>query len=305
MDIFEKRLKNFAKEGELTAFNLAMVAEALDTVEELKRKNIGGEIVEKRMAEEYKTWDPDIFKVDKDTENGFRRRLEAKNKPYVLLSEEVERLEINKDKPGELQYVVADPFDGSILFKKGIPDFWYSSLAFYDKNIKPLTSAVGDCIMKTLTFANEKGAFGSVLEGDNIVHKFKLDAAYREKMGRKNVTELKDASLESYALKPGKFLLPLIDNYREVVKNFKFFIPNGGPYGFVDVAEGKIDVYFATKQPFVDVFSGIYIAEQAGAVVTDFNGNKVNCVDNVHGMFDVLVSTNEELHKKVLEKIKK
>ena len=72
----------------------------------------------------------------------------------------------------------------------------------------------------------------------------------------------------------------------------------------MDVAEGKIDVYFARKQPFVDVFSGIFVAQQAGVVVTDFDGNKVKCSDNVRGMYDVVVSSNETLHKKVLDKIK-
>lgn len=302
-DIFKKRMANFKTEGELTAFNLTLVAEALDTIDELNEKNVGGEIVEKRVVSEYKNWDPDIFRVDKDTEDGFRRRLEEKQLPYVLLSEEVERLEINRNLKGELQYVVADPFDGSILFKKGIPDFWYSSLAFYDKDFNPASCVVGDAVQKVMAFADRKGAFISKLAGDNIKFKFKLDAAYREKMGRKNVTDLEKATMESYALKPVKFLLPLVDEYREFLKLFKFFIPNGGPYGFVDVAEGKADVYFARRQPFVDVFSGIYVAEQAGAVVTDFDGNKVKCSDNVRGQYDVVVSTNETLHKKALEKI--
>ncbi|MCM8829028.1 MAG: hypothetical protein NC902_07085, partial [Candidatus Omnitrophica bacterium] len=77
-----------------------------------------------------------------------------------------------------------------------------------------------------------------------------------------------------------------------------------GPYGFVDVAEGKIDVYFAVKQPFVDVFSGIFVAQQAEVVVTDFNGNNVQCSDNVKSVLDVVVSTNKELHNEILKKIK-
>ncbi len=82
-----------------------------------------------------------------------------------------------------------------------------------------------------------------------------------------------DASIESYAMKPKKFLSPLVDEYREFMELFKFFLPNGGPYGFVDVAEGKIDCYFARKQPFVDIFSGIMVAEKAGAVVEERNAD--------------------------------
>lgn len=302
--LFKKRIEAFKEEGELTAFNLALVAEALDTISELNEKNIGGEIVEKRIVSEYKNWDPDIFKVDKDTENDYKKRLEEKNSPFVLLSEEVERLEINKDKDGEIMYVVADPFDGSFLFKRGIPDFWYSSLAFYDKNFNPVSCVVGDAVQKVLAFANEKGAFIAKLCEDRFIYKFKLDKNYREKMGRKDITELNSASIESYAMKPAKFLIPLVDEYREFIKNFKFLLPNGGPYGFADVAEGKIDVYFARRQPFVDVFSGLYLAMQSEVIVTDFDGNPVKCSDNIRGLYDVVVSANKTLHKKVLAKIK-
>jgi len=302
--LFEKRLKNFEGEGELTAYNLALVAEALDTIDDLKEQNIGGEVVEQRIDAEYKTWDPDIFKVDKDAEDGYTKRLQKKGEPFIILSEEVERLEINTDKPGEVMYAACDPFDGSILFKRGIPDFWYSSFAFYNKDLEPKTCVVGDCIHKFVGFANETGAYVADLRDNKLVHKFQLNKAYRDSMGRKEITDLGKACVESYAMKPGKFLLPLVDEYRTVLNAFKFFLPNGGPNAFVDVAEGKIDVYFARKQPFVDVFSGIYVAMQAECVVTDFDGNPVKCVDDVHGMFDVVASTNQALHDQVLEKIK-
>ena len=88
-----------------------------------------------------------------------------------------------------------------------------------------------------------------------------LERGLIKMMGRKDVTELEKASIESYAMKPKKYLLPLVDEYRKVMEPFKFFLPNGGPYAFADVAEGKIDCYFERRQPYVDVFSGIFIAE--------------------------------------------
>ena len=45
-DLFAARLANFAAEGELTAFNLAVVADALDIIADLAAQNIGGETVE-------------------------------------------------------------------------------------------------------------------------------------------------------------------------------------------------------------------------------------------------------------------
>jgi len=301
-ELFEKRLASFQTEGEITAFNLAAVAEALDTVQKLNDDNVGGETVEVRIGE-FKSWDPEIFQVDKDCENGFRRRLEQRGMPVVLLSEEVGRLPIPEDTTDPEMYVVADPFDGSYLFKRGIPDFWYSSLALFDKEFRPLCCAVGDGVHKKIAFANERGAFIGSLDGGDLQQKVQLNKTYRELMGRKDVTDISSASIESYAMKPKKFLMPLVDNYRRLFEPFKFFLPNGGPYGFVDVAEGKIDCYFATKQPFVDVFSGIYVADQAEVVVSDFDGNPVPCSDNHEDVYDVVASTNRILHDQVLELI--
>lgn len=301
-ELFWRRLKNFADKGELTAFNLSLVAEALDTVKDLSDKNIGWEQVEQRLGE-YKSWDPDILKVDKDAEKGYRKRLEERGTPFIFLSEEAGRVEINVDKDGEKLYVVCDPFDGSYLFKHGIPDFWYSSLAFFGEDFSPRSCAVGDCVTRKIAFANEDGAFIGELEGDKLVREVKLDKKYRENMGRPDATKMDGASIESYAMKPKKFLFPIVRQYAGLLEPFKFFLPNGGPYGFVDVAEGKIDVYFAVKQPFVDVFSGIYIAQQAEVVVTDFEGNPVTCSDNVKTVLDVVVSSNATLHEEVLKKI--
>jgi len=300
--IFERRVESFSAEGELSAFSLAVVAEALDIIAELSEQNAGGEVVEKRIGE-YKSWDPEIFKVDKDVEDLYVRRLEQLGRPVVMLSEELGRKEINAGAAGPNLYCVSDPFDGSYLFKRGIPDFWYSSLALYNEEFAPACCAVGDGVHGKIAFANESGAFIAELAGDHLQHRFKLDAGYRKAMGRECPDRLEDASIESYAMKPKKFLFPLMERYREVLAPFKFFLPNGGPYGFVDVAEGKIDCYFAAGQPFVDVFSGIYVAQQAGAVVTDFEGSEVKCSDDVESLRDVVASGGAALHQKVLDMI--
>lgn len=299
---FDQRLEKFSGEARQTQFNLALVDEALDIIADLNDQNVGGETVEERIGE-YKSWDPEIFKVDKDTENAVAARLKESGAPFVMLSEEVGRLEINIDAEGEKLFVVCDPFDGSYLFKRGIPDFWYSSVSFYNSDFDCLSCVVGDAVQKNVAFADSSGAYIGELECSGFKHKFQLNAEYRKSMGRGGITDLEKASIESYAMKPKKFLLPIVDNYRTVLEPFKFFLPNGGPYGFVDVAEGKIDVYFAPKQPFVDIFSGILVAEQAGVIVTDFDGNKVKCLDDVKSVHDVVVSENPTLHEQVLVKI--
>ena len=302
VDTFKRWLAAFADEGKLMSFNLAVVAEGLDIIKELNDQNVGGETVENRIGE-YKSWDPEIFRVDKDTEDRYCKHLEERGEPIVLLSEEAGRVDLNPETSGEKKFAVCDPFDGSYLFKRGIPDFWYSSMALYDAKGNCLSCAVGDAVQQKIAFANERGAFIVDVSSEKPTHKFQLNAQYRELMGRKDVTELEKASIESYAMKPKKYLHPLVDEYRGVMEPFKFFLPNGGPYAFADVAEGKIDCYFARKQPHVDIFSGIFIAKQAGTVVTDFDGNDVKFPEDVETVHDVLASTNRTLHDKVLQKI--
>lgn len=302
-DRFRERLGAFAAEGELAAFNLACIAEAIDTIERLRNENAGKETVEQRLGE-YKAWDPEIFRVDKDCEDGFRRRLEARGAKVVLLSEEAGRVEIHGGKPGDPLYAVADPFDGSYLFKRDIPGFWYTSLAFYDKDLRPLTAAVGDPLEREVAFATPEGAFLGILGGDGFSRRFRLDAAFRKAAGRGEVARLEDASIQSYAMKPKKFCLPLVDKWRKVIEPFKFFLPNGGPWGFVDVALGKIDVYFAPRQPYVDVFSGILIGERAGCIVTDFDGRPIRPGSDAKTLWDVVCSRSPALHEQVLARVR-
>jgi len=300
-ELFQRRQEKFRTFGDLLAFNLALVAEALDTIQRLREENVGGETVERRLGE-FKQWDPEIYRVDKDTEDGYKARLIQGGRPVVLMSEEAGRLELGEGSE-ELLYVVSDPFDGSFLFKHGIPDFWYSSLAFYDAGFEPLSCVVGDAVERRLSFANETGAYIGDLVEDRLEHCVRLDSSYRSLMGRKHAESIEGGSIESYAMKPQKFLFPLVDRFREFLAPFKFFLPNGGPYGFVDVAEGKVDVYFAPGQPYVDIFSGVYIAQQAEVVVTDFQGDLLKPTDDVKTVHDVVATTNPALHEVVLKKI--
>ena len=306
--LFGKRIKNFSRIDvidDLTAFNLAIVAEALDILRALQGKKKGAEVIQTR-TEEWKNWDAEIYGVDEAAEGSYIRRLRESPFPFILLSEEAGRVDLSEGKiPGEkLIYAASDPFDGSWLYKRGLPFMQYSSLALYNSNFNPLIAVTGDVFNRDLAFANSNGAFIGKLIGDKLKKVVRLDEEYRRKRHGEPSSSLDKACVESYVLKPNKFLLPLIDQYRPVVAAFKMLHPNGGPYAFAEAAAGQIDVYFAPKQPYVDVFSGIHIAEQAGLILTDFDGNKVaNPTEDYETVFDVLVSRTQQLHDQTLEKI--
>jgi len=313
---FKLRLKAFGGQyPDPLALNLAIVAEGHDFIRALARANAGREAVADRQvgADGFKAWDPTILKVDKDTENAYRERLEQSGKNVILLSEELhEPLHLNAGS-GSPIYAVCDPFDGSFLFQHRIPAMWFSSLAFYDGDGQPLSCVVCDPVHGIFNYAAGpalvKGgsAHTAVLQGDTLADVKALTARYRIELRNRPEAVKPDpdnGSIESYALKPKKFEKPLRAQYGALLDQFKFFYPNGGPDGFGDVATGKIDVYLAPRQPHVDVFSGLALALYSGCQVADFDGKPVKFTPDVKTLHDVVVTSTPELMGKVLDVIK-
>jgi fructose-1,6-bisphosphatase/inositol monophosphatase family enzyme len=303
---FEKRVEKFSRisnVNDLTVLNLAIVAETLDILEDLQGKESGAMVIRTREGE-YKSWDAEIFGVDEAAEGAYITRLKESAHPVVLLSEEAGRVDLTEGKLGDKLYGISDPFDGSWLYKRGLPFMQYSSLALYDSEFNALTSVTGDVFNKDVAFANTNGAFMARLSGDQLESVEKLDEEYRRKRHGEPAAGIADACVESYLLKPAKFMLPLIDEYRPVIDAFKMLHPNGGPYAFAEAAAGQIDVYFARQQPYVDIFSGIQLAQQSGLIITDFDGNNIPKPTEDHEtVFDVLVSRTQVLHDQTLAKI--
>ena len=302
-DSFVKRKESLACDSELTAFNVAAVAEAMDTVASLKGTQAGLKTIQTREGD-WKSWDPDVYGVDEATEGGYIKRLKELGRPVVMLSEESERVEINLAAGGEPLYCVSDPFDGSWLFKRQLPLWWYTSLAFFAKDFTPLSTATGDVNQNLIAFADAGGAYLVTSEGGRLVDRRQLNEEYRRSVAGDPPKDLSGACIESYGLKPKKFLKPLLERYGDLVYAFKMYYPNGGPFGFVDVATGQVDVYFAVQQPYVDVFSGLEVAVKSGAVVSDFDGNPFKLeTDNCKTQYNVVVSRNRQIHDLVLEKL--
>ncbi len=262
--IFNRRLKAFQNQFDsLLALNLAIVAEGHDFINALAAANEGREVVSQREigADGYKAWDPTILKVDKDTENAYIERMEQSEIIDILvLSEELEKPKhLNPHLSIPLIYAVCDPFDGSYLFEHRILAMWFTSLAFYTQDGNPLSCVVCDPIHSIFNYSDGSNAYTAKLKGDELIERRMLNSRYRKELRRRDeAVDLDPAkgSIASYALKPAKFEKPLRAQYGDILDRFKFFYPNGGPDGFGDVATGKIDVYFAPRQPHVDIFSG-------------------------------------------------
>ena len=229
--VFESRIGNFSRTDnvdDLSALGLAIVAETLDILHDLQGEASGAMVIRTREGD-YKDWDAEIFGVDEAAEGAYIGRLKESTHPVVLLSEEAGMVDLTGGKEGDKIYGVSDPFDGSWLYKRGLPFMQYSSLALFDANFDHLVSVTGDVFNRDLAFANGNGAFMAKLDGNALTGVERLNESYRRERHGEPAADVGDACVESYLLKPGKFLMPLIDEYRPVIDAFKMLAPQRRP----------------------------------------------------------------------------
>jgi fructose-1,6-bisphosphatase/inositol monophosphatase family enzyme len=281
-----------------TNFALECISEAIENVSKIGTE--GKEIIEKRRGE-YRWWDAEVLRVDKLIETLFIKKLTLKNIKAKILSEELGEKEIvpsskNEEFPEEI-YFVSDPFDGSLLYKRGIPAFWFTSLAIYDKKeAKVKTAVVGDCRTREVWFTTSNGAFEGRFKNGELIEIKRLKVTG-------GAEQLQEAFLQTYLMKP-YYMYPTVQEFEQLFSKVKFILPNGGPSGFTDIANQRLDIYLAYRQPFVDVFSGLPIAEKAGAIITNFKGEKVKFNPDLNKRFNIVCSRNVQLHTEVLKVLK-
>lgn len=279
--------------GNWAGFCLRTLAKVSEEV--LSLAGGGREVVEKR-APGYKVADPEVMKVDKVAETLIVGEVEKAGIEAIVLSEEAGRVTVKpaqrSERFPEPVYVVVDPFDGSLLYRRLIPAFWFSSLSIYSLEGTPLCAAVVDIINGEMDFANDNGSFTGRLVNGEV-----------KEVGRAvptSVSKLSDAYLESYLMKP-HFLYPAVPRLEPLFGHCKFILPNGGPAGWADVAKGRVDAYIALDQAAIEVFTGLPIAERAGAVVSTLRGDPVAFDDDILATYSIVCSNGPALHGEILD----
>mgnify|MGYP000120723543 CR=1 FL=1 len=282
---------------------LTLAGEAVNRVQKLSQKS-GAEVVETRDSStgSYRYWDTETLRIDKEIEEFYIDQLAENGIDAIVLSEEVGSYKVEPKTAPEISldrpvFFVSDPFDGSLLYKRNIPAFWFSALAVYTRPEKveiaePLTAAVIDLSSRMIYYCDIDQSYEGVLDPRGKVEKKKVI-----KPG--NAENLADAFLETYLMKP-HYLYPTAEQFKFLFNKVKFILPNGGPCGFCDVASGRIDIYFGFKQPHTDIYPGLAIAEKAGCVVSTFEGAPVKFDDRVEKRYNVICTANQAIHDKVL-----
>lgn len=241
----------------------------------------------------YRAWDPEVIGVDTATERAVVAVLKRHGVHGTLLSEEAGEKALTV-RPGvspfetEPVYIVMDPFDGSLLYRRGIRAHWFTALGIHGQDGTPRASGVIDHTTAEVAVADSTGAVRIPRPGARPVPL--RPAATRT---------LDGAFLEAYMMKP-PFLYATAMALRPLIERSKFILPNGGPGGFADVAAGRIDVYLAWNEALTEVHSAAYIAERAGCVITSWDGSPLAFTPDIHAVHNLVCSANPTLHRNVL-----
>lgn len=274
---------------------LAALRAAHATVQRLA-PTAGRRVVAGREAG-YRSWDPEVIGVDTATERAVITALKSHGVYGVLLSEEAgeKTLAARSGVPSSVTepvHVIMDPFDGSLLYRRGIRAHWFTALAIYGQDGIPRAAGVIDHTTEEITVADSIGAVRIPRLGARLVPL------------RPAATQTLDgAFLEAYMMKP-PFLYATATALRPLIERAKFILPNGGPGGFADVAAGRIDVYLAWNEALTEVYSAAYIAERAGCVITCWDGSPLRFTPEIHAVYNLVCSANPTLHREVLAALK-
>ena len=170
-----------------------------------------------------------------------------------------------------------DPLDGTTNFILGIPLFSVS-LVLVSKE-EPILAVVFNPVSQDTYWAQkEMGAF---------LNKEKI-----------NVNKLDNLNLCKIEVSKGKNLVgsaKVLSKLAPFIRTFRYF--GADALALCNVAAGKMEGFVGSQAPFYDVGAGIFIAREAGAKVTDFEGNDLGLNPK-----NILVS-NGKIHKKLLKLI--
>jgi len=250
-----------------------------------------GQRVVAGRAEGYRPFDPEVIGVDTAAEKAAVAALRRAGVHGTLLSEEAGERRLPRPRTGaapEPVHVVMDPFDGSMLYRRGIRAMWYTAIGLWALDGTPRAAGLVDHITGELA-----------LSDGMEVRRWAHPRARPDRPQPAATRDIESAFLEAYLMKPA-FLYPTTEALRPLLRRARFVLPNGGPGGFVDVACGRVDVYLAWREALTEVFSTVAVALAAGCVVTGWDGASLVFRPDINALHTVVCSANPRLHAEVL-----
>ena len=173
---------------------------------------------------------------------------------HSILSEEKGEEENNS----EFKWII-DPLDGTINFSRGIDEFCVSIAVEQNKQL--ILGLIYEPLKNNLYLAEKnKGAF---LNGK------KLKVSSEVKVINSILTTDNSSDVET-RLKN----YSILSNVCADVRHIRIF--GSSAFHLTKIASGKIDSYYKTKFNYWDYAAGVLLVQEAGGIVTDFQGNKIS-----------------------------
>lgn len=228
---------------------------------------------------EFKTNEKNLVtEIDKKSEKAIINFIKKKYPSHGILAEESGEMKNSS----EYTWVI-DPLDGTTNFAHGLPIFSVSIGVIKDG--KAICGAVYD-VMRDAMYSVELGS-GAFCNG----HKLKV--TNNDNLG--------------HSLLVTGFPYDLRQNPDKIIERFIIFLKTAravrrlgsAAIDLCYVAEGVFDGFWeANLQPW-DVCAGKLLVEEAGGLVTDFSGNKIDAFSKQ------ILATNGKVHQKMIDVMKK
>ena len=168
---------------------------------------------------------------------------------------------------GEPEYIVAvDPFDGSGLYRRGIPAEWWSVASYFDAAGTPLGGAAIDILRGELYAADADGVTVGSLGWET-----------RERVSPSGKMSLDDdVTLSAYLMQPS-YLTEWTARTREVMARHPGLRvwPNGGACIYPWLARGRVDAYLMFDEPRSEVDPGMGFAARSGVKLFEVGASGV------------------------------
>lgn len=236
---------------------------------ELIRESFG-----RKLKIEYKTNESNLVtETDKASEKLITDFIKKKYPSHGILAEE------GSIKDGSEYTWIIDPLDGTTNFAHGLPIFSVS--IGIQKNNKTVAGVVYDVMQKIIYSAELGSGVYTDSEKIKVTLNDKLEHAVLATGFPYNISDNPGNTLEKFAA---------VTKKARAVRRL-----GSAAIDFCYVAKGVFDGFWEPHLNPWDICAGILIVEEAGGLVTDFNGN----IANVNSK--QILATNKLLHEQMLE----
>lgn len=225
-----------------------------------------------RVTREAKADKSLITKADLEADKIIRSIIEKHFPDHSILDEE------SPEKVGSEYKWIIDPLDGTTNFSICVP-FFNTSIALFKKD-EPIIGVVHSPFLQETFYAE--------IEGGAFLNDKRIEVSRNSELGKCVI-----GFCHGYDESSTKRIIKIFSKMKLVNPKFRQF--GAAALELCYLACGRIDAFLLPGLRTWDVAAGFLIAKEAGATVTDFEGNPftINSKD--------LLATNGEIHHKLLE----